>query len=432
MRMLQHARRWRFLTLIVAGLLPSVVPAADEDELEARFDEGMQALEENRLQSARAAFQAILDDRPSLHRARLELALTYYRLLNYQQAEALAREVLEDPATPPQVRLSITAFLAQVEADRERLSRRHVWRASLAFGGMHDSNVNVGPGTTLLADNIRLQPNATARVDNGVIVQPSISHTYNSGKRIGIGEHVARLLWQSQLSFYYREYDDEDDFNLNVTTFSTGPAMVVLDEWRAGLNLTLDHIRLGGENLAVFTSLQPHVTWQFDRGELTLDGMHTQRRYDKDVDSGREGGYSAAGGSVARYFLGRRLSLQGSGRYLNFEADDDRWGFEGTELGVSVAYRAWQRGQLFLQATQRDLDFDGVFPLFGDARDDKRDERERRLRVGFTHDFSGGLMDKWQMRGEIERLLNRSNVKLFEYDRTQISLLFQRDFDLGS
>ena len=431
MRMLRCVGRWRYL-MLVAGLFPPVVMAADAEELEARFEAGMQALEENRLQSARAAFQAILEADSSLHRARLELALTYHRLLNYQEAEALAREVLEDPATPPQVRLSITAFLAQVEADRERLSRRHAWRASLAFGGMHDSNVNVGPGTTLLADTVRLRPDATARVDNGVVVQSALSHTYNSGKRYEIGQQAASLLWQSQLSHYYREYDDEDDFNLNVTTFSTGPALVALGAWRAGANLTLDYIRLGGEDLALFTTLQPHVTWQFDHSELTLDGSHALRRYDKDVDSGREGGYSTAGGSVARHFLDRKLTLQGSGHYLNFEADDDQWGFEGSELSLALTYRGWSRGQIYVRAAQRNLDFDGVFPLFGDARDDKRDERERRLTVGFTHTFAGGLLNQWQMRGEIERLINRSNVKLFEYDRTQISLMFKRDFELGS
>ena len=403
------------------------IATAQETDLEALFQEGMQALEENRLESAREAFQTILSIEPSLHRARLELAVAYYRLLDYQRAEELARRVLEDPATPPQVRVTITAFLAQVEADRARFSRRHAWRASLAVGGMHDSNVNVGPSSEILADNIRLLPGATERSNNALFVQPGISHTFNPARRIDVGEQVASLLWQSRLSFYHREYHDEDDFNLAVTTASTGPALVVLEEWRAGINLTLDHIRLGGDDLALFTTLQPHATWQFDAGELTLDGAYTHRRYDDDVDADREGGYIAAGGTLVRYFHDRRLSLQAGLHYLDFDADAARWAYNGPEVMLAAAWRGWDRGEVYARAVQRNLDYDGAFPPFGEARD----ERERRLVLGFSHRFAAGRMAGWQMTGEFTRVLNRSNIGLFEYDRSQVSLTFRRNFELG-
>lgn len=401
---------------------------AQETDLEALFQEGMQALEENRLESAQAAFQSILSIEPSLHRARLELAVAYYRLLDYQRAEELARRVLEDSATPPQVRVTITAFLAQIEADRARFNRRHAWRASLAVGAMHDSNVNVGPSSEILADNIRLVPGATERSNNALFVQPGISHTFNPALRIDVGERVASLLWQSRLSYYHREYHDEDDFNLAVATLSTGPSLVVLEEWRAGVNLTLDHVRLGGDDLALFTTLQPHATWQFDGGELTLDGAYTHRRYDDNADSGREGDYVAAGASLVRYFLDRRLSLQGGLHYLDFDADAARWAYDGPEIMLAAAWRGWDRGEIFARAVQRNLDYAGIFPPFGEARD----ERERRLVLGFSHRFAAGRLAGWRMTGEFSRVLNRSNIGLFEYDRSQASLTFRRDFELGS
>ncbi|WP_125181910.1 tetratricopeptide repeat protein [Thiohalobacter thiocyanaticus] len=426
-------RRWRTglraLLILVAGQLVFMpVPAAQDEDLEVLFREGMQALEDYRLRSAREAFQAILNTDPSLHRARLELAMTYYRMLDYQQAETLARQVLEDPQTPTQVRLTITAFLAQVEADRARFARRHAWRASLAFGGMHDSNVNVGPSSEILADNIRLLPGFTRRSDNALFVQPGLSHTYNPGRRIPLGEQVASLLWQSQFSFYDREYHEQDDFNLNVVTLSTGPVLVALKQWRAGLNLTFDRVALGGDVLALFTTLQPHVTWQFERGELTLDAAWSHRRYASEVDSGREGDYGAFGGSLVRHFLDRRLSLQGGLHYLDFDADQSRWSYQGPELMLGASYNAWERGRLFARAVQRSLDYDGVFPPFGEARD----ERERRFTLGFSHVFAGGPLDRWRMQAEWQRVFNRSDVNLFEYDRSQVSLTFSRGFELGS
>ncbi|MAT65143.1 MAG: hypothetical protein CMN57_05825 [Gammaproteobacteria bacterium] len=413
--------------LLLVGQLGYMPPgAAQETDVEALFQEGMQALEDERLQSAREAFQTILSIEPTLHRARLELAVAYYRMLDYRQAEELARQVLEDPATPPQVRVTITAFLAQVEADRARFNRRHTWRASLAFGAMHDSNVNVGPSSELLADNIRLLPGATERSNNALFLQPGLSHTYNPGVRLDLGEQVASLLWQSQLSLYHREYHDEDDFNLGVTTFSTGPALVVLQQWRAGLNLTLDHIRLGGDDLALFGTLQPYVTWQFDGGEFTLDAAWSRRRYEQAIDADREGDYAAFGATLARFFLNRRLSLQAGLHYLDFDADAARWTYDGPEFMLAAAYRAWPRGRLYARAVQRNLDYDGVFPPFGEARD----ERERRLVLGFVHRFASGWLDDWRMTGEYNRVLNRSNVGLFEYSRSQVSLTFRRDFEL--
>ncbi|HSH28374.1 MAG TPA: tetratricopeptide repeat protein [Thiohalobacter sp.] len=405
------------------------IAVAQEPDLEALFQEGMQALGQNRLESAQEAFQAILSIEPSLHRARLELAVAYYRLLDYQRAEELARRVLGDPATPPQVRVTITAFLAQIEADRARFNRRHAWRASLALGAMHDSNVNVGPSSELITDAIRLQPGATARSNNALFVQPGISHTFNPALRIDAGERVASLLWQSRLSFYHREYHDEDDFNLAVATVSTGPALVVLEQWRAGMNLTLDHIRLGGDDLALFTTLQPHVTWQFDNGELALDAAYTHRRYDDDADSGREGDYVAVGGTLVRYLLDRRLSLQGGLHYLDFDADAARWGYDGPEFMLAAAWRGWGRGEVYARAVQRDLDYDAIYgaPPLNEARD----ERERRLVLGFSHRFAAGHLAGWQMTGEFIRVLNRSNIGLFEYDRSQASLTFRRNFELG-
>ncbi|MEN8801240.1 MAG: tetratricopeptide repeat protein, partial [Thiogranum sp.] len=89
--------------------------SAEDAELEAQFREGMEALNDDRLKSAIRAFSRILDTEPELHRARLELALAYHRSMRYEDAEKLAQEVLDDPNTPPEVRVTVLAFLAQVK-----------------------------------------------------------------------------------------------------------------------------------------------------------------------------------------------------------------------------------------------------------------------------------------------------------------------------
>jgi hypothetical protein len=125
------------------GPRPGLTP--QQQEQEARFKEGMEALEDDRLKTAIRAFSTILDIEPELNRAKLELALAYYRSMRYEEAEKLAQKVLDDPKTPPEVRVTILAFLAQVKRDSEAFGQKHSVKPFVAAGIMHDSNVNVGP-----------------------------------------------------------------------------------------------------------------------------------------------------------------------------------------------------------------------------------------------------------------------------------------------
>jgi len=73
--------RWLRVAALLAALVSPLARAADRDanELERLFRDGMTAPQEDRLRSAIEAFQTILANDPSLHRARLELAVAYYR-----------------------------------------------------------------------------------------------------------------------------------------------------------------------------------------------------------------------------------------------------------------------------------------------------------------------------------------------------------------
>ncbi len=418
---------WLRVAALLAALVSPLARAADRDanELERLFRDGMTALQEDRLRSAIEAFQTILASDPSLHRARLELAVAYYRALNYAEAQALAQQVLDDPATPPQVRVSILAFLAQVKADAERLAVRHSWRAQLGLGGLYDNNVNVGPSSEIVTEAFRLAPGSTARSDNGLFLQAALAHTFNPGSRHMIGERAAEFLWQTQLSAYHRGYNHESEFDLTVASLGTGPALVVLRHWRAALNLQLDYIELGGSPLARFTSLNPLVTWQFRDGEFTLDGSVGRRDYDDDADSGREGDYRQLGVMLAHYYDNRRVAVQLGVRHHDFEADVAGYGSSGPEYYLAGQWRAWPRGQLHARISQRDLDYDGTDPVLTSQ---SRDDRDRRLLVGFSHQFAGGAFDKWRLNGDLLRTLNASNLDLYDYRRTQINLALVRDF----
>jgi hypothetical protein len=117
----------------------------------------------------------------------------------------------------------------------------------------------------------------------------------------------------------------------------------------------------------------------------------TERHYDN-AGHGREGIYRATGLSLGRYFLQRKYAAQVGVRVLDFEADDDRYGYEGYEMLAGLVVKAWPGGTLYARANHRDVQYDD-----NEAVGVARDEIERRLAAGFQHDFSAGHLDKWTL-----------------------------------
>lgn len=439
-RDITHAVGGSLLGLIgglVMGAVSAVAVAQTDgtdavDANEELFKKGMQALEDDRLKSAIEAFHSILSDQPSLHRARLELAVAYYRAFRYDEAQRLAQEVLDDPTTPPEVRVTILAFLAQLKQDQQSFAVRHHVEPSISLGYMYDSNVNVGPASDVvqIGDQTLTLVEGSERSDSAVVLGAGVTHRYQPGKTFEVGERTALFLWQSDLGLYHREYDTEGEFNLSVLSASTGPAWVVLRHWRANVAVRAEYIWLGNAKLALFTSLNPAVTWQFKDGELTWDATVTDRNYadDRPVaeggDAGREGTYWATGPSLGHYFMQRKLAAQVGVRAVQFRADDDRFGYDGYDAFAGANLKAWTGGSLFARLSYRDLDYDGVEPIPGVARD----ETERRVSIGFQHEFRDGYLNKWALSGGLQYTKNESNISIYDYDRRQFMLNLGKTF----
>ncbi len=410
--------------LLCAGLQT----AAAEDQQE-RFAAAMAAIEEDRLNTARRILSALLADFPTLHRARLELARANYLSRDYSAARQEAQRVLDDPATPPAVRTTVLAFLAQIRADEDNQGGRHYWRPSIYLGAMYDSNVNFGISRDIVDVNgipFQADPDSLERSDTAGVIDAGLSHSFNPNIHFESGEQTGTFLWQSHANAYYRSYFDENDFNLGILSLRTGPTWVVPGHWRANIGLQADQIWLGGDSLALFSSLNPSISWEFGgRNEFTLEGIATHRNYSRSRDSGREGWYGRAGVRYARYFNDRKLGLQVGGGYFKFDADEDRFAYHGPDVFAGVVWQAWQNGSVYARAGYREYDFDGEEPGFGRSRDDE----ELRATIGFRHDLQSGWLNKWALLGDVTVTDNDSpGVSIFEYDRYQISLGLSRSF----
>jgi hypothetical protein len=410
------------------GASPGASPGSGTGDVQAEFDAAMEAIEQQRLRTARERLTSLLAANPSLSRARLELAKVHYLSRDYADARREAQQVLDDPDTPPTVRATVLAFLAQIDADERRYMPRHQWSPSFYAGVLYDSNVNIGPSRDVIdigGTDFSVIPASQQTSDWAGVVNAGIAHTYNPDGRFDWGETKGDFVWQSELNGYYRAYVDETGFNLGVLTARTGPAWIVPGHWRAYVAVQADQIFLGGDNLALFTSLNPGMAWQLgDDWEVGLDAFFTNRDYRSGTDEGQDGNYQSGSLTVGRYFRERSVLLQAGASYYNFDADADRFSYSGPEVFAGIVSQAWRNGAVFARAGYRWYHFDGVVPLF----DRQRDDDELRLVAGFQHDYREGWLSGWSLVGSWTWTDNQSNVPIYEYYRHQVSLGLSRSF----
>lgn len=419
-------------TLIISAALAtmgtsalSCAADADQDQ-EKLFKEGLFQREQGNLFTSLEAFQTVLSNQPQLNRVRLELAVAYYRTMNFEESKRQAQLVLDDPKTPENVRLSVLTFLAQVKKDEEAFTaKRHAWEPSVSIGLMHDTNINVGPSSDVLPGGLILGSSSLPIKDDAVVLSAGITHRYQSPTPVKIGEKAARFVWQSQANYYRKGYLSRDEFNLDVVTLATGPGWFVPNYWRAAVTGQVDYIRYGETELANFYSLTPSVTWEIQNGEITWDAILQKRDFSRTVDAGRDSDYTATGVTLGKVFNAGKFALQGGVHVFQEDANLTHFSNDGTEIFLGANMLAWANGSVYGRASQKDVKYDGVEPFFAPL---KRDETENRYEIGFNHDIKTGVLERWKLNGSFTHTENSSNISIYDYERDVTALNLSRTF----
>ena len=409
--------------MLFAGL--SQASAQEATDTEKLFKEGIFLREQGQVFSSIEAFETVLSNNPSLHRARLELAVAYFRALDYAQASKQAQKVLDDPKTPENVRLAVLTFLAQIKRDEAALTAKpHTWEPSISLGALYDTNVNVGPSGTTLPGGLVLAPGSKPKEDWAGVLQAGLTHTYNSPLVLRMGETPARFIWQTSAGLYHKGYFNEGAFDLTALTIATGPGFIAPGKWRSKINLQVDDLYLGGEHLAIYTSVSPTFTWQFNNGELTWDAMALQKKFERKIDTGRDSEFYTTGLSYGHLFLQGKLAIQGGAHWFREEADLNRFSNDGWEAFIGANATTWQNGSVFARYSYRDVKYEGKEPIFNKSRN----EYENRYEIGFAHNFKDGVMKDWKLSGSWLRSENNSNVSIYTYERDVASVNLARSF----
>lgn len=403
--------------VVLGMLLPfSINAVADiESDPQRTFEQAMKHRKSGDLQTAIRAFQDVLSNRPELHRARLELAVAYLQALNFSEARKQAEQVMNAPGTPEAVKQKIQEFLVRVDLS----SPKHTWTSRVSLGFIHDSNVNAGPDDSVLTA-FPVSPSSIEVSDNALQLRAGVSHRYISGNNLNLANSKPAFLWLSQASIYSTNYRNEDDFDLDIISLSTGPSFIAANVWRGGVSLQLDHVELGGNSYGLFTSINPNITYilEYGKTEVTVDVFAQKRNYKRTTDTGRDSKYYAAGISMGHIVEKKGFSVQEGVRIYKENADAANFDNDGNEVFVGMNFKKSAYTNMYIRVSRNNKDFSGS----------TSSEKQNRYVVGFNHAFTGSVLKNWVVKANFTRTDNHSNNALADYNRSQTGISLERAF----
>lgn len=408
------------ITLALAVALSVNIYAAPtvENTLNEEFLAALKMRDSGDLFAAIEALNKILVTSPRLSRARLELAVAYYRAALFDEAQANAEKVLNDPNTPPEVKETVRLFMEELTAIKTAEEQnRHVFGGYVSLGLGHDDNVNAGPASDVFNINgseFSLLPGSTSQSSMYGQFTGQLDHSYRIPGSTTIGSEQVTAFWKSYGNYYRRSYDDSklnNLFSIDVVSASTGPAVISRSDWRADMLFNVDYIRLGDDPLATYTSLNPSYTKVFGANDVTLHGKVGYRRFMEGRNDDREGMRYGIGVDWGHQFNEKWLGLTG----VNFYTQDGRENYEEydvTEIYGSLYWQGWQGGSIYGRAGYKTTSYNGKEPLFNT----NRNEYETNVVLGASHEFKG--YEGWSVNGRINYTDNSARIPIYDFDRT--------------
>jgi len=305
--------------------------------------------------------------------------------------------------------------MAQVKQDSEKLGggQQNTWKFPFEFGYVYDTNVNVGPGSI---GGTSLQPGAEKTSDSGTIASVGIDHTYQTNKRYNWGSTPTSLLWQSGVNIYNKNYINEDDYDLIVASFRTGPTFVT------------------SEKYGNFTYLLPSYTYHWGESgvETTADAVVAYYDYSQTLYQGRDSVYLAPRISVGYTFYDGKMAVQTGLQYINENASESSWSQDAVNGFVTASWKILEKTTIHTIYSQTEARYDKA-PVPGfvgpGGWNQSRDEIGRKYTFGITHTFTDFYcLTDWSLNAEVVHTSMDSNVAAYDYSRTENFLTLSRRF----
>jgi len=390
-----------------------------EDRLagDLRFDYllARSALETGRPSKASFIYERILAVEPNYVGVRLEMGRAYLALGDYARAKLEFETVMRFENLPPGLREQ--AQIYGKAADDYIAGKKTVGYGYIELGYGYDSNVQSATSTSEIS------------VVNGqvLVLPPANLKRGDHYKALSLGGELVNALSERFTAFAgadvrARGYNDVDsaDFSTIDGRFGLGYSEGASSA-RVGLNggrYWLDHEKT--RNGLGLTADYRHLLTKQD--QLSVNAGATRYRFIPDALQVNDFNlYQLALGWLRASADGRGAfgltALGGAEKATNGRADGDK-PFVGARLVAQTALTD-SVGAFFLGGIQY-----GKYSQANALFDTKRVDRLYDLTTGLTWSFAKG----WSLRPQLVYYKNKSNLALFEYDRTDVSINLRMDF----
>lgn len=398
-----------------------------EKQTNEQFLEAINMRESGDLFAAIEMLESLIETQPDYKRAELELAVAYFRATLFEQAQAHAEAVLNDPKTPDAVKDTIAVFLNQMEAEKAAAAEnRHMLEGTVGFGFGRDTNANASPADEFVDINglqFTLSSGSVAQAENYGSVSAQVTHSYQIPGTFDIGSRPVKGLWTTTLAAYRKNYAALGDYTLNVASLQTGIGLFSATNWRAGVNFKYDHIELGGTRLGAFKGINANYSIVEGANQFTVSADLTDQYYDATANKGLNGLKTSATVGVQRQ-IKPELAISANYTLAKNNAKADNKQYANRKVDIGLYYAVTPQTLVYGQAAYQVFNYNGVEPVYGTQRDDK----QRSGAIGFTHSIKTGLFEDWKLNGKLSRYVNDSNISIYEYVRTDTSVELNKNF----
>lgn len=380
---------------------------------------GVAGVESGNVTRGLFALERVLAIKPNHTAARAAIAKAHYRLGEVDTSKAEFQHVLD---TQPDAELSsaIRKYMSAIDKD---LGLTTTFGAYMDFGFGHDSNINSGTSSSVINASIapggplvpftlgagsREQSSRFLNFAGGVSFRQPFAERFaafgaiNFSKRMNwVGSEFDTDSLDGVLGITYKKFVDSYSIALQASSFE-----VDAQTFRQSVGLT-------GQ-------------WQRDIDERNQISLYVQgNEYTYPDNNIRDSKRYIVGGGWGHLFAGDKAPFLFLGAYGGQEnTDDSTFDFLSNDVyGVRAGgqFTASYKMVAYASAAYERRDYDKQDPSFGTAREDDQ------------YNFSVGLKYlpgyQWTIRPELSYLKNDSNITLFEFDRTVLSINFRKDFN---
>jgi len=390
--------------------------AIDPEEL---FQQAMKYRSDGELFKAIEIFETILSHQPGLNRARLELAISYHLTKRYDDARQQLIRVLNDPETPEKVKISITAYLAQLSIDIKSSPQRSLSSLYFSFGALSDSNINLSPD---------LPGIVSEKSAGGGQLMLSFSNRSRATESFHLSNKLVSFEWLTQASLYSKAYaSGHSDFNFSNLSLNTGPALIADKNWRGAFNFKFEKLYFSNQDYAKYVGINPLFSLSFTNNlEITLENITSHREYNQSINAGLTGTMTSWSMDVSRQFSDYKSGLRAGVKYHDNGASAGFLHYTGAEIYIGAQAPAWEYARAYLTVSSRDYRYMAADTASGFT--EKRDETELLSILGVNHHFNSGPLKSWSLNMQYSYSRNDSNLNEFDYDRNTIELNLRRYF----